>query len=48
MSTHISSIQLNAIRKFSEDPNLRGFLSSHFDAQNYIKVSYKIIMLSFS
>jgi hypothetical protein len=29
---HISSI-----RKFSEDPRLRPFLSSHFDSQSYIK-----------
>ena len=29
--------QISALRKFSEDPRLRPFLSSHFDSQLYIK-----------
>lgn len=40
MSTQLSqSVKLNnSIRKFSEDSKLRPFLSTHFDAQSYVKV----------
>ena len=31
----------NSIRKVSEDPKLRPFLSSHFDSQTYIKTVIK-------
>lgn len=32
---------MSSIRKISEDPRLRPFLSSHFDAQNFIKTVIK-------
>ena len=37
-SKGMSSQSQGTFKKFSEDPKLRPFLSSHFDAQNFIKV----------